>query len=323
MASVNAKKLQKRIRRLTATAIERYQMIADGDKIMVCLSGGKDSYVMLDMLIRLQKIAPVRFELLAVNLNQMQPGFDETILPNYLHNVGVDYQIITEDTYTIVTDKIESGKTMCSLCSRLRRGILYRFAEENDCNKIALGHHKDDIVETFFLNIFFGGTLKTMPPKLKSDNGKHIVIRPLALVDESDLQKYADLMAFPIIPCNLCGSQENLQRKMIKTMLSEWEQNYPNRKNTIFKALSNATPSHLLDINWFDFAGLNAGQTPVAGKTWLIPSRPQLDADSHVARSSTTEPSTTESSTANPSTNNVGVKYDDGLEKPIVFRPMR
>ncbi len=246
-------------------------MIADGDKVMVCLSGGKDSYVMLDMLIRLQKIAPVKFELLAVNLDQMQPGFDATILPNFLDKVGVPYRIITEDTYTIVTDKIEAGKTMCSLCSRLRRGILYRFAEENGCTKIALGHHKDDILETFFLNIFFGGSLKTMPPKLRSDNGKHVVIRPLALNDESDLAKYAAAMAFPIIPCNLCGSQENLQRKHIKQMLSAWEAQYPNRKNTIFKALTNAAPSHLLDLNLFDFGALDNGQTPEAGKDWLLP----------------------------------------------------
>ncbi|MBS9777552.1 MAG: tRNA 2-thiocytidine(32) synthetase TtcA [Gammaproteobacteria bacterium] len=299
MASVNSKKLQKRIRRLTATAIEQYQMIEDGDKIMVCLSGGKDSYVMLDMLIRLQKIAPISFKLLAVNLDQKQPGFDDTILPNYLDNVGVDYKIITEDTYSVVTDKIEAGKTMCSLCSRLRRGILYSFAEEHGCTKIALGHHKDDILETFFLNIFFGGTLKTMPPKLKSDNGKHIVIRPLSLVDESDLQKYSDLMEFPIIPCNLCGSQENLQRKMIKNMLTEWEQNYPNRKSTIFKALSNASPSHLLDKNWFDFMGLSVGQTPEAGNAWLMPSKPSLGDES--------------------SEINVGV--DEEREKPIVFKP--
>lgn len=246
-------------------------MIANGDKIMVCLSGGKDSYVMLDMLIRLQKIAPVDFELLAVNLNQMQPGFDEGILPAFLEGLGVDYQIITEDTYSIVTDKIEAGKTMCSLCSRLRRGILYRFAEENGCTKIALGHHKDDMLETFFLNIFFGGSLKTMPPKLRSDDGKHTVIRPLALNDESDLAKYATAMAFPIIPCNLCGSQENLQRKHIKKMLSDWENQYPNRKNTIFKALTNVAPSHLLDLHLFDFGALDSGQTAEAGKAWLLP----------------------------------------------------
>ncbi len=277
MASVNFNKLQKRIRRLTATAIEQYQMIEDGDKIMVCLSGGKDSYVMLDMLLKLQKIAPVKFELLAVNLNQMQPGFDERILPNYLKSLGVDYQIITEDTYSIVTDKIDEGKTMCSLCSRLRRGILYRFAEENQCTKIALGHHKDDILETFFLNIFFGGSLKTMPPKLQSDNGKHIVIRPLALVDEKDLIKYAEAMAFPIIPCNLCGSQENLQRKMIKSMLSEWEKNYPNRKSTIFKALTNVVPSHLLDLDLFDFSGLQHGATSeIEEKSWLLPQKGEL-----------------------------------------------
>lgn len=268
MSSVNFKKLQKRLRRQTATAIEHYQMIADGDKIMVCLSGGKDSYVMLDILMRLQQVAPVRFELLAVNLDQMQPGFDAEILPNYLRELGVPYRIITEDTYSIVTDKIEAGKTMCSLCSRLRRGILYSFAEEHGCNKIALGHHKDDILETFFLNIFFGGSLKTMPPKLLSDNGKHVVIRPLALCVEKDLAKYADAMCFPIIPCNLCGSQENLQRQTIKHMLSTWEVDYPNRKNSIFKALTNVSPSHLLDLNLFDFTSLTNGQT-AGGEHWL------------------------------------------------------
>ncbi len=305
MTSVNNKKRQKRIRRLTATAIEQYNMIEDGDKIMVCLSGGKDSYVMLDMLIQLQKIAPVKFELLAVNLNQMQPGFDETILPNYLEKIGVDYKIITEDTYSIVTDKIEAGKTMCSLCSRLRRGILYRCAEENGCNKIALGHHKDDILETFFLNIFFGGTLKTMPPKLRSDDGKHIVIRPLALVDEKDLIKYADIMQFPIIPCNLCGSQENLQRKMIKSMLSQWEKDYPNRKSIIFKALTNVAPSHLLDLDLFDFVNLenkssNANTDSHTDKqsnksnAWLIPQKGETP---------------------------IGGAVIGENEKPIIFRP--
>ncbi len=263
---------------------------------MVCLSGGKDSYVMLDMLLRLQKIAPVKFELLAVNLDQGQPGFDADILPDFLQQLGVPYRIISEDTYSIVTDKIAAGKTMCSLCSRLRRGIIYRFAEENQCTKIALGHHKDDILETFFLNIFFTGSLKTMPPKLRSDNGKHIVIRPLALCDEKDLARYAEAMQFPIIPCNLCGSQENLQRKMIKQMLNEWEKNYPNRKNTIFKALSNAAPSHLLDVNWFDFGGLNNGKTPEINKSWLLPNSKTVTASS-------------------PSHSN------HSQEKPLIFRP--
>ncbi len=295
MASVNFNKLQKRIRRLTATAIEKYQLIENEDKIMVCLSGGKDSYIMLDMLMKLQKIAPVKFELLVVNLNQMRPGFDENILPNYLQNLGVEYQIITEDTYSIVTDKIEAGKTMCSLCSRLRRGILYRFAEENQCTKIALGHHKDDILETFFLNIFFGGTLKTMPPKLQSDDGKHIVIRPLALVDEKDLIKYAEAMEFPIIPCNLCGSQENLQRKMIKSMLSEWEKDYPHRKSSIFKALTNVVPSHLLDLDLFDFSGLQQGKKDDnQEKSWLLPKKGELPIG--------------------------GATVEEG-ERPIVFRP--
>ncbi|PID66752.1 MAG: tRNA 2-thiocytidine(32) synthetase TtcA [Gammaproteobacteria bacterium] len=294
MTSVNHKKRQKRIRRLTATAIERYQMIEHGDRVMVCLSGGKDSYVMLDMLMQLQKKAPVQFELLAVNLNQMQPGFDETILPNYLQQLGVDYKIITEDTYSIVTDKIEAGKTMCSLCSRLRRGILYRCAAENRCNKIALGHHKDDILETFFLNIFFAGTLKTMPPKLRSDDGRHIVIRPLALVEEKDLTKYAEIKAFPIIPCNLCGSQENLQRQTIKALLAGWEKEYPYRKNSIFKALANVAPSHLLDTDLFDFAKLQSGQTEDNDHSWLLPDRGKQPA---------------------------GGAFIKADEKPIVFKP--
>lgn len=299
MSSVNFKKLQKRIRRQTATAIEQYQMIAEGDKIMVCLSGGKDSYVMLDMLIRLQKIAPVKFELLAVNLNQMQPGFDANILPDFLQKIGVAYQIITEDTYTIVTDKIEAGKTMCSLCSRLRRGILYRAAEEYGCTKIALGHHKDDILETFFLNIFFAGSLKTMPPKLRSDNGKHVVIRPLALNEESDLAKYASAMQFPIIPCNLCGSQENLQRKHIKKLLAHWERDYPNRKNSMFKALTNVAPSHLLDLALFDFGALEQGQTVESSKDWLMPNN--------------------QSTAVNPST--TSETQQTTVEQPLVFKP--
>lgn len=303
MGSVTFNKLQKRIRRLTATAIEQYNMIEDGDKVMVCLSGGKDSYVMLDMLMRLQAVAPVKFELLAVNLDQKQPGFDERILPNHLEKVGVPYQIINEDTYSIVTDKIEAGKTMCSLCSRLRRGILYRFAKENGCTKIALGHHKDDILETFFLNIFFGGAMKTMPPKLKSDNGEHIVIRPLALNDEADLEKYATVMEFPIIPCNLCGSQENLQRKTIKKMLTEWEKAYPNRKNTLFKALSNVTPSHLLDLDLFDFTSLAAGQTAETGKEWLLPK------------------STAEEIQQTDETPEASIEPSVSQEKPLVFRP--
>lgn len=252
---------------------------------------------MLDILIRLKKIAPVNFELLAVNLNQMQPGFDETILPNFLEKTGIAYKIITEDTYSIVTDKIEAGKTMCSLCSRLRRGILYRAAAENGCTKIALGHHKDDILETFFLNIFFGGSLKTMPPKLRSDDGKHTVIRPLALNDESDLAKYAEMMEFPIIPCNLCGSQENLQRKHIKKMLAQWEADYPNRKNSIFKALTNVAPSHLLDLDLFDFETLSGGNTAAAGKDWLMPKNHEK------AMAETTAPEATT------------------LEKPLLFKP--
>ncbi len=250
-------KLQKQIKRQTAKAIEQFQMIEDGDRVMVCVSGGKDSFVMLDILLLLQKAAPIDFKIIAVNLDQKQPGFDETILPNYLTNLGVEFQIIEENTYSIVTDKIEEGKTMCSLCSRLRRGILYSFAKENKITKIALGHHKDDILETLFLNMFFGGSLKTMPPKLRSDNGQHIVIRPLAFVAEADLIEYAKEKQFPIIPCNLCGSQENLQRKKIKKMLSNWEEEFPNRKNTIFNAISNIKPSHLMDKKLYDFSNFS------------------------------------------------------------------
>lgn len=271
MASVTFNKLQKRIRRLTATAIEEYAMIEDGDKVMVCLSGGKDSYVMLEMLMTLQKVAPVKFELIAVNLDQKQPGFDETILPNYLTSVGVPYHIIEEDTYSIVTDKIDPGKTMCSLCSRLRRGIIYSFASTHGVTKIALGHHKDDILETYFLNLFFSGVMKTMPAKLKSDDGKHTVIRPLAYNDEKDLAKFAELKGYPIIPCNLCGSQENLQRKHIKAMLADWEKSYPGRKNSIFRALQHVAPSHLLDRELYDFAAMGSE----ASKQWLFPKERQ------------------------------------------------
>ncbi|MPV86857.1 tRNA 2-thiocytidine(32) synthetase TtcA [Ostreibacterium oceani] len=311
MSSVNSKKLQKRIRRLTATAIEQYQMIAAGDKIMVCLSGGKDSYAMLDMLMNLQRKAPVDFELLAVNLNQVQPGFDETILPSYLAQLGVPFDIITEDTYSIVTDKIPAGKTMCSLCSRLRRGILYTYAKANGVTKIALGHHKDDILETFFLNLFFGGRLKTMPPKLRSDDGHHVVIRPLALVDEQDLIAYAKVREFPIIPCNLCGSQENLQRKHIKAMLTNWEKEHPNRKNSLFSALSNVSPSHLLDTSLFDFGRLTRQQTvdteSAISHRWLLPERHQT--------ASTDDVDTVDM------VDKVERSTRDKTEQPIVFRP--
>lgn len=256
--SVTYNKLHKRLRRLTGKAIQDFQMIEEGDHVMVCLSGGKDSYTLLDMLLSLQQSAPVDFKITAVNLDQKQPGFPEHVLPEYLQSIGVDYHIIESDTYSIVTDKIEAGKTMCSLCSRLRRGHLYTFAEAHGMNKIALGHHRFDIMETFFLNLFHGGQLKAMPAKLQSDDGKHIVIRPLAYCDERDIAKYAAWKAFPIIPCNLCGSQENLQRQAVKEMLLEWDRLQPQRVENIFAALGRVRPSHLLDGELFDFASLRA-----------------------------------------------------------------
>jgi tRNA 2-thiocytidine biosynthesis protein TtcA len=247
------KKLEKKLLRLTGQAIHDFSMIQDGDRVMVCLSGGKDSYTMLELLRILKKRAPIRFDLIAVNLDQKQPGFPEEILPTYLDKLGVEYDIIQKDTYSIVKDKIPEGKTTCGLCSRLRRGILYNYAKSNRITKIALGHHKDDIVETFFLNLFFGGSLKSMPAKLKSDDGENIVIRPLAYISEKDIIKYSDYMKFPIIPCNLCGSQENLQRKNIKKMISDWEIDNKGRKDIIFKALQNISPSQLLDRERYNF----------------------------------------------------------------------
>ena len=251
-------KLEKRLCRLTGQAIGDYHMIEAGDRIMVCLSGGKDSYALLDLLLKLQARAPVRFELVAVNLDQKQPGFPAEVLPNYLQALGVEYHIETQDTYSIVKAKIPEGKTTCSLCSRLRRGILYRVARELGCNKIALGHHRDDILQTFFLNLFFGGKLKGMPAKLTSDNGEFIVIRPLAYVAESDLVAWAEYRAFPIIPCNLCGSQENLQRKQVGEMLRDWQRRHPGRIETMFTALQNLVPSHLMDGTLHDFRNLKA-----------------------------------------------------------------
>ena len=251
-------KLEKRLCRLTGQAIGDYHMIEAGDRIMVCLSGGKDSYALLDILLKLQARAPVRFELVAVNLDQKQPGFPAEVLPNYLQALGVEYHIETQDTYSIVKTKIPEGKTTCSLCSRLRRGILYRVARELGCNKIALGHHRDDILQTFFLNLFFGGKLKGMPAKLTSDNGEFIVIRPLAYVDERDLVAWAEHRAFPIIPCNLCGSQENLQRKQVGEMLRDWQRRHPGRIETMFTALQNLVPSHLMDGTLHDFRNLKA-----------------------------------------------------------------
>lgn len=256
-ASYSFNKLQKRIRRETGKAIIDFNMIEDGDRIMVCLSGGKDSYTLLDVLQYFQRIAPVNFSIIAVNLDQKQPGFPEHVLPEYLEKLGVEYKIVEEDTYSIVKDKIPEGKTTCSLCSRLRRGILYKTATEVGATKIALGHHRDDILETLFLNMFYGGKLKSMPAKLISDNKQHVVIRPLAYCSEADIEKYAQTLSFPIIPCNLCGSQENLQRKNIKMMLQDWQKRFPGRIDSMFKATQNITPSHMLDRELFDFKNLN------------------------------------------------------------------
>ncbi len=250
-------KLQKRLRRNVGNAIEDYKMIEDGDKVMVCLSGGKDSYGMLEILSNLQRNAPVSFELIAVNLDQKQPGFPEEVLPNYLEKLGVPFHILEKDTYSIVKSVIPEGKTTCGLCSRLRRGSLYGFAEEIGATKIALGHHRDDIIETLFLNMFYGGKLKAMPPKLLSDDSRNIVIRPLAYCKERDLEAFAQYMDFPIIPCNLCGSQENLQRQAIKAMLREWEKTHPGRIESIFASISNVAPSQLSDTRLFDFESLS------------------------------------------------------------------
>jgi tRNA 2-thiocytidine biosynthesis protein TtcA len=252
-------KLQKRLRHSVGDAIADYNMIENGDKVMVCLSGGKDSFTLLDVLMNLQKTAPVDFELIAVNLDQKQPGFPEHVLPAYLESLDVPYHIIEKDTYSVVKRVIPEGNTTCGLCSRLRRGTLYGYAEANSINKIALGHHRDDILETFFLNIFYGGKLKAMPPKLVTDKGDHIVIRPLAYCAEKDIARYARGMEFPIIPCNLCGSQENLQRQNIKEMLTNWERQYPGRSQTIFTAMQNVKPSHLLDGGLFDFKNMQLG----------------------------------------------------------------
>jgi tRNA 2-thiocytidine biosynthesis protein TtcA len=251
-------KLQKRLRRNAGTAIADYNMIEEGDRVMVCLSGGKDSYAMLDVLMSLQRSAPVGFELIAVNLDQKQPGFPEEVLPEYLSRLGVPFYVLEKDTYSIVREVVPEGKTTCGLCSRLRRGSLYGFAGEIGANKIALGHHRDDIVETLFLNMFFGGTLKAMPPKLLSDDGANVVIRPLAYCKESDLAAYAAYREFPIIPCNLCGSQENLQRVQVKAMLRDWERQYPGRTETIFRAIRNVAPSQLADQALYDFRSLRA-----------------------------------------------------------------
>ena len=253
-----AGKLEKRLCRLVGEAIGDYGMIEAGDRVMVCLSGGKDSYGLLDLLMKLRSRAPLSFDLVAVNLDQRHPGYPEHVLPEYLESLGVPFRIEVQDTYSVVKRLVPEGQTMCSLCSRLRRGVLYRVARELGATKIALGHHRDDILETFFLNLFFGGKMKAMSPKLQSDDGRHVVIRPLAYVAESDLEAYAQVKAFPIIPCDLCGSQPTLQRKQVKQMLREWEKRHPGRADSMFRALSNLTPSHLMDRNYFDFAAVRA-----------------------------------------------------------------
>jgi tRNA 2-thiocytidine biosynthesis protein TtcA len=255
---IEANKLEKRLCRLAGQAIADFNMIEAGDRVMVCLSGGKDSYGLLDVLLKLRSRAPIAFDIVAVNLDQKHPGYPAHVLPDYLKSLGIEYRIAEQDTYSTVKRLIPEGKTMCSLCSRLRRGVLYRLAGELGATRIALGHHRDDILETFFLNLFFGGKLKAMPPKLGSDDGKHVVIRPLAYVKEMDLASYAEVRAFPIIPCDLCGSQDHLQRKQVKQLLQQWEKEFPGRVETIFNSLQRVTPSHLLDRELFDFPAVAA-----------------------------------------------------------------
>jgi len=255
-------KLQKRLCRLVGQAVADFNMIGPGDRVMVCLSGGKDSYGLLEVLLSLSRRAPVEFEIIAFHLDQKHPGYPAHVLPAYLDAVGIPFRIERQDTYSVVKRLIPESKTMCSLCSRMRRGVIYRVAREVGATRIALGHHRDDILETFFLNLFFGGRLKAMPPKLVSDDGQHIVIRPLAYVAEADLARYAEVKQFPIIPCDLCGSQDNLQRKQVKAMLREWEQKFPGRVETIFNSLARVQPSHLLDRSLLDFAGLRAQDLP-------------------------------------------------------------
>ncbi|MFT3848322.1 MAG: tRNA 2-thiocytidine(32) synthetase TtcA [Propionivibrio sp.] len=257
--SKNLQRLKKRLEGDVGRAIADYNMIEHGDTLLVCISGGKDSYAMLSLLMAMQQRAPVDFRLIAMNLDQKQPGFPADVLPNYLAGLGVEYRIVEQDTYSIVKEKIPEGKTTCSLCSRLRRGVIYRTAKELGANKIALGHHRDDIVHTLFLNLLFGGKLKAMPPKLVTDDGAHVVIRPLAYCGESDIAKFARGMEYPIIPCNLCGSQKNLQRQKIREMMADWDQRYPGRTESVFTALQNIVPSHLADNNLFGFKELRVG----------------------------------------------------------------
>ena len=276
-ADFEAAKRRKRIRRLVGEAIADFSMIEAGDKVMVCISGGKDSYALLDVLLHLRDCAPVPFEVVAVNLDQRHPGFPAHVLPDYLASRGIPHRIEVQDTHSVVKRVIPEGKTMCSLCSRLRRGVLYRVAKELGATKIALGHHRDDILETFFLNLFHNGKIKAMSPKLVSDDGRHVVIRPLAYVEERDLAAYAEDRAFPIIPCDLCGSQENLQRKQVKAMLRDWEKKHPGRVISIFSALTRVTPSHLMDRALFDFANLVADGIPHPDGDTAIDPEPLAD----------------------------------------------
>jgi tRNA 2-thiocytidine biosynthesis protein TtcA len=271
-------RLQAQLRSGVGKAIQDYGMIADGDRVMVCLSGGKDSYTLLDVLLSLQRSAPVTFDLIAMNLDQKQPDFPEHVLPQYLEALGVPYRILEQDTYSVVKRVIPAGRTLCGLCSRLRRGALYRFAAENRITKIALGHHRDDIVETLFLNLFFAGRLKAMAPKLLSEDGRHIVIRPLAYVAERQIERYARGRNFPLIPCNLCGSQDNLQRVAVKQMLAAWEREFPGRTETIFSALRNVEPATLADTRQFDFKGLDARRLPAMSEREEIALATQLEA---------------------------------------------
>jgi len=292
-----AHKLEKRLCRLVGKAIIDFNMIEAGDRVMVCLSGGKDSFGMLDILLKLQRRAPVPFELVAVNLDQRQPGFPAHILPEYLSRLGIEYHIETQDTYSIVKQKVPEGKTMCSLCSRLRRGILYRVADQLKITKIALGHHRDDMLHTFFLNLFFAGKLKGMPPKLVSDDGGHIVIRPLAYVPEHDLVDWAEVQQFPLIPCSLCGSQDNLQRQEVKRMVQQWEKRYPGRAEIMFTALQNVVPSHLMDATRYDFRNLQrTGVADSEGDTAFDPPDLPLAGDARAAPQHDTAPLTFHSS---------------------------